>query len=143
LAYGSLAYLLKDGDLLPKKKSHCWVGAYVGHYLAKTFNVPVIYNPLTTLISPEFHVVFDKLFTTLTAHPSTCDQASMRPCIIQHHGWTRMPSVIPRICTIFSKPSVTYQETQPATVTLPDTSTVTFSLYPAGDTAAHTTSTSA
>jgi hypothetical protein len=46
----------------------------VGHSLAHSGNVPVIYNPKTMHISSKFHVVFDDQFTTLTANPATCSK---------------------------------------------------------------------
>ncbi len=55
---------LQDGDLLGKWKSRSWLGIYVGHSLAHVGNVPIIYNPVTTHISPQFHVVFDDQFST-------------------------------------------------------------------------------
>jgi hypothetical protein len=67
-----LAKQLQDGDSLPKWKSQCWVSVYVGHSLAHSGHVPVVYNPQTTHISPQFHVVFDDQFTTATANPSNC-----------------------------------------------------------------------
>jgi hypothetical protein len=47
------------------------MGIYVGHSLAHSGNVPVIYNPQTTHITPQFHVVFDDQFSTVTCNPST------------------------------------------------------------------------
>jgi hypothetical protein len=61
---------LQDGDTLSKWKARSWVGVYVGHSLAHSGNVPVIYNPQTTHITPQFHVVFDDQFSTVTGNPS-------------------------------------------------------------------------
>jgi hypothetical protein len=61
---------LQDGDALAKWKSRSWVGVYVGHSLAHSGNVPVIYNPYTTHITPQFHVVFDEQFTTVNTDAS-------------------------------------------------------------------------
>jgi hypothetical protein len=41
------------------------LGVYIGHSLVHAGNVPVIYNPVTTHISPQYHVVFDDQFTTV------------------------------------------------------------------------------
>lgn len=57
---------LQDGDTLSKWKPRSWVGVYVGHSIAHSGNVPVIYNPQTTHITPQFHVVFDDQFSTVT-----------------------------------------------------------------------------
>jgi hypothetical protein len=43
---------LQDGDSLSKWKARSWIGIYVGHSLVHSGNVPVIYNPRTTHISP-------------------------------------------------------------------------------------------
>jgi hypothetical protein len=66
-----LSKKLQDGDSLPKWRSRSWMGIYVGHSLAHSGNVPVIYNPQTTHITPQFHVVFDDQFSTVTGNPST------------------------------------------------------------------------
>jgi len=57
---------LQDGDSLPKWKSRCWTGIYVGHSLQHAGNVPLVYNPATTHVSPQYHVTFDDQFTTVT-----------------------------------------------------------------------------
>jgi hypothetical protein len=42
------------------------LGVYVRQSLAHAGNVPIIYNPITTRISPQFHlVVFDDQFTSI------------------------------------------------------------------------------
>jgi hypothetical protein len=67
--FGSPAYVLdkrlQDGDSLAKWKSRSWLGVYIGHSLVHAGNVPVIYNPVTTHISPQYHVVFDNQFTSV------------------------------------------------------------------------------
>jgi hypothetical protein len=54
---------LQDGNSLRKWKACCWLGVYVGVSLVHAGNVPVIYNPTRTHISPQFHVVHDNKFT--------------------------------------------------------------------------------
>jgi hypothetical protein len=61
---------LQDGDSLAKWKARSWLGVYVGHSLVHSGNAPVIYNPRTTHISPQFHVVIDDNFSTVTSKPS-------------------------------------------------------------------------
>jgi hypothetical protein len=65
--FGSHVYVLdkwlQDGDSLPKWKARSWLGVYVWLSLVHAGNVPIIYNPLTTHVSPQFHVVFDDQFT--------------------------------------------------------------------------------
>jgi hypothetical protein len=50
---------------LAKWKSCSWLGVNIGHSLFHSGNVPVIYNPVTTHISPQYHVVFDDQFTAV------------------------------------------------------------------------------
>jgi len=56
---------LQDGDSLPKWKARCRSGVYVGHSLQHAGNVPLVYNPATTHVSPQYHVTFDDRFTTV------------------------------------------------------------------------------
>ncbi len=65
---------LQDGDSIAKWKSRSWIGVYVGHSLAHAGNVPVIYNLYTTHVSPQFHVVFDDQFTTVSTDPSVLNE---------------------------------------------------------------------
>ncbi len=61
--FGSPAFVpdkrLQDGDSFQKWKARSWMGVYVSLSLSHSGNVPVIYNPLTMHISPQFHVVHD------------------------------------------------------------------------------------
>ena len=67
--FGSPVYVLdkrlQDGDSLPKWKARSWLGVYIGPSLVHAGSVPVIYNPITTHISPQFHVVFDDQFLSV------------------------------------------------------------------------------
>ena len=56
---------LHDRDSIPKWKALSWTGVYVGHTLQHAGNVPLIYNPSTMYISPQYHVAFDNPFTTV------------------------------------------------------------------------------
>jgi len=62
---------LQDGDSLHKWKAHSWLGVYIRPSLVHAGNVPVIYNPLTTHVSPQFHVVHDNQFTSVLCSSST------------------------------------------------------------------------
>jgi len=50
---------LQDGDSLPKWRSRCWNGVYVGQSLQHAGNVPLVYNPSTSHVSPQYHITFD------------------------------------------------------------------------------------
>ncbi len=43
-----------------------WLGMYVGHSLQHAGNVPDIYNPVKTHISPQCHIMFDDRFSTVS-----------------------------------------------------------------------------
>ena len=54
---------LQDGNKLPKfSKARSHLGVYVGHSPHHASNVVLVYNPLTGLISPRCHVIFDEAF---------------------------------------------------------------------------------
>mmetsp|Transcript_21733 Transcript_21733/g.31143 ORF Transcript_21733/g.31143 Transcript_21733/m.31143 type:complete len:655 (-) Transcript_21733:1247-3211(-) len=61
---------MQDGDSLKKWRQRSWQGVYVGSSLMHAGNVPLIYNPITTHTSPQFHAVFDEGFTTVIGDPS-------------------------------------------------------------------------
>jgi hypothetical protein len=69
---------LQDGDSLPKWKSRSWLGVYIGHSLQHAGNVPVIYNPSTTHVSPQFHVVFDDKFSTVSSTPQAINNEFLK-----------------------------------------------------------------
>jgi hypothetical protein len=62
-----LAKKLQDGDLFLKWKAQSWLGVYVGHSLQHEGNIPVVYSPATTHISPQFHVAYDNQFMTVAS----------------------------------------------------------------------------
>jgi len=56
---------LQDGDSFSKWWARCWQGTYIGHSTCHASNVPLIYNPQTTHITPQFHIVHDEGFTSI------------------------------------------------------------------------------
>jgi hypothetical protein len=72
--FGSPAFVLakkqQDGDTLPKWKARSCSGVYVGHSLVHSGKVPIIYNQRTKHISPQYHVIFDDQFMTVTTNPA-------------------------------------------------------------------------
>ncbi len=57
---------LQDGNNFSKWKARCWQGVHVGPSMCHASNVPLIYNPATTHITPKFHVAYDEGFTSIT-----------------------------------------------------------------------------
>jgi hypothetical protein len=77
--FGAPTYVLEkrlqDGDSMAKWKARSWLGIYVRHSLAHTSNVPVIYNPIMTHVTPQFHVVYDNQFTSVSRPISSMTDA--------------------------------------------------------------------
>lgn len=76
--FGCPAYVLhkhlQDGDNYNKGRSRCWQGIYIGPSTCHVSNIPLIYNPTTTHIFPQFHVTYDEGFTSvLNQDPSNTD----------------------------------------------------------------------
>jgi hypothetical protein len=71
--FGSPVYVLRkelqDHGKLSKWSSRAWQGVYIGSSSCHSGSVPLIYNPTSTHISPQFHVTYDEFFQTVT--PST------------------------------------------------------------------------
>ena len=57
---------LQEGNNLPKWSKRAEIGVYVGHSHQYAGSVPLIWNPKTKLVSPQFHVVFDERFETVS-----------------------------------------------------------------------------
>jgi len=67
--WGCPAYVLdptlQDGKKIPKWKPRSRQGRFVGYSKSHSSTVALILNPTTSRISPQFHVLFDDLFTTV------------------------------------------------------------------------------
>jgi hypothetical protein len=68
--FGSPTYVLQkelqDGMSFSKWKPRAWKGVHIGHSTCHASSIPLIYNPETTHISPQFHVIYDEHFKTAT-----------------------------------------------------------------------------
>jgi hypothetical protein len=63
---------LQDGQRIPKWNSRARVGVFVGFSNEHSSLVPLVLNPKTGHISPQYHVIFDDKFETVPSlHPST------------------------------------------------------------------------
>jgi hypothetical protein len=82
-----LAKKLQDGDAIQKWKARIWMGVYEGHSLQHMGNIPVVYNLLTTHISPQFHVIFDDQLTTVPDSASSLPDNFYRR-LFQTAKWT-------------------------------------------------------
>ena len=67
--WGCPAYVLEpklqDGKKIPRWKPRSGRGVFLGLASKYASSVPLVLNPSTLHISPQFHVVFDDLFTTV------------------------------------------------------------------------------
>lgn len=103
--FGSPAYVLdkrlQDGDSLRKWKARSWLGVYVGVSLIHAGNVPVIYNPITTHVSPQFHVVHDDKFTSALRPMSTLSDNYFEQ-LYKKAQWLYTPKLMAqwKICTL-------------------------------------------
>ena len=57
---------LQSGGMYPKWKERSRVGIYLGRSPNHASNVPLVLNTRTGLVSPQFHVVFDDNFDTVS-----------------------------------------------------------------------------
>jgi len=63
---------LQDGNHTSSKWDPCaWLGIYMGHSSIHSGNVVLVYNPATGHTTPQFHVVFDDQFQTMSPHFSS------------------------------------------------------------------------
>ena len=67
--FGSPTYVLRkelqDGVTLNKWKPRSWLGVYIGTSNCHASAIPLIYNPTSTHVSPQFHVIYDEYFYTV------------------------------------------------------------------------------
>ena len=67
--FGCPAYVLEknlaDNNGIPKWKACSYQGVYVSHSDVHASNVVLVWNPLTKLVLPQYHVIFDEEFTTV------------------------------------------------------------------------------
>lgn len=62
---------LQDGSKIGKWKARSWQGVYIGHSSCHSGSIPLIYNPATTHVSPQYHVVYDEFFKTASGGQET------------------------------------------------------------------------
>jgi hypothetical protein len=56
---------LQDGKKIPKWNSHARQGIFVGFSSEHSSLVPLVFNPCTQHVSPQYHVIFDDGFSTV------------------------------------------------------------------------------
>jgi hypothetical protein len=59
---------LQDGKTIPKfSRAQSYMGIYIGQSKNHASKVALVYNPRTQLVSPQYHVIFDEGFKTVTS----------------------------------------------------------------------------
>jgi hypothetical protein len=53
------------GPVTPKWEPRSRIGVYLGHLPFHTGSVALIFNPLTSQVSSQYHIVFDDTFSTV------------------------------------------------------------------------------
>jgi hypothetical protein len=70
--FGCPAYVLhkdlQDDKKINKWQSRSWRVIYIGNSSCHAGSIPLIYNPQTTHISPQYHIVYDEYFKTVTGN---------------------------------------------------------------------------
>lgn len=70
--FGCPAYVLhkdlQDDKKVNKWQSRSWRGVYIGNSSCHAGSIPLIYNPHTTHISPQYHIVYNEYFKTATGN---------------------------------------------------------------------------
>jgi len=68
--FGCPVYILEknlaDNNGIPKWKACSYHGIYIGHSGHHASNVVLVWNPLKKLVSPQYHVIFNEEFTTVS-----------------------------------------------------------------------------
>ena len=77
---------LQDRKKIPKWDSRAWQGIFIGFSTQHSTAVPLILNPRTHHISPQYHVIFDDAFSTI---PSLTSIANHDKCFEElfHSSW--------------------------------------------------------
>jgi len=75
LTFGCLGHLpmfwtkcFKMAPSHSKWKSRAWLGVYIGVSICHSSAIPLIYNPASAHISPQYHVVYDEYFTMVASN---------------------------------------------------------------------------
>jgi hypothetical protein len=86
LPFTSYKNSFKMGDSYPKWKVRSWQGVYVGHSTCHASNVPLIYNYQTTHVSPQYHLIFDEDFTSIT-DPGNAKSEELMKSLYESTSW--------------------------------------------------------
>lgn len=89
--FGSPTYVLtkelQDGTSFGKWKSRAWEGVYIGNSTCHASAIPLIYNPASTHISPQYHVVYDEYFHSIHGPRSVAPDAYLEKLFHSSACW--------------------------------------------------------
>ena len=66
---------LQEDNNLGKWQQCAQLGVYIGHCHQYSNTIPLIWNPITKLVSPQFHVIYEERFETVSAQPMAMTEA--------------------------------------------------------------------
>ena len=88
--FGCPTYVLhkdvQDGSKRQKWTTRSWQGCYVGFSPMHARTVALIYNPATTHISPQFHLVYDEQFSSVSGH-SNASTNNLMQSLFENSKW--------------------------------------------------------
>jgi hypothetical protein len=85
---------LQDAKKIPKWNKRSWKGIFVGFSPSHSSTVVLVLNPQTGHISPQYHVVFDERFSTVSCSPQ--DESSLESWDnLLNHGYDRHFTIEP------------------------------------------------
>jgi hypothetical protein len=70
-----------------KWRSRCWQGLYLGHSPMHAGNVALVYNPLTTHVTPQFHVTWDDTFSSVAPQITPENQDQVIESLLEKTAW--------------------------------------------------------
>ena len=79
---------LKEGNHAGKWHQRAELGVYVGHSHQYAGSIPLIWNPVTRLVSPQFHVVFDEKFETVSATTNSSNEEAVLDRLFASSRWS-------------------------------------------------------
>jgi hypothetical protein len=79
---------MQEGTSPPKWTKHTTQKVYIGHLHHYSKYVPMVWDPKTKLVSPQFHVMFDDNFNTVQAPDPIIKQADIMDHLFKTNRYT-------------------------------------------------------
>jgi hypothetical protein len=78
---------MQDGTSPPKWTRRTTQKVYVGHLHHYSKSVPMVWDPKTKLVSPQFHVMFDDNFDTVQAPDPNITHMNNMDCLFKTNSY--------------------------------------------------------